>query len=80
MRVIARHGLEGAVATASGVVDVRTRPLAMLSGVLIRLNGSVIGGFTRVARLTVKASRGATVKVSARGMAVRRAVNAARGA
>ena len=64
----ARHlDSKGAVATASGVVDVRTRPLAMLSGVLIRLNGSVIGGFTRVARLTVKAPRGATVKVKCKG-------------
>jgi PKD repeat protein len=58
---------KGAVATATGVATVRTRPLVMLSGVLIRLNGAVAGEITHIARLTVKAPRGAKVKVKCKG-------------
>jgi len=58
---------KGAVATASGVVDVRTRPLVSLSGVVISIKGSLHGKFTRLKRLRVQAPRGTTVRVRCRG-------------
>jgi hypothetical protein len=54
---------KGAVATASGVVDVRTRPLGVLSRFRVRLGVLVSEEFTRVKRLFVRAPAGATVTV-----------------
>jgi hypothetical protein len=42
-------------------------PPALLQGVVIRIKGSVLGGFTRVQRLLVRAPEGATVLVRCRG-------------
>ena len=57
---------KGAVATASGVIDVRARPLAMLSGVVVGIKGRVTGRFTRLTRLSVKAPLGTAIKVTCR--------------
>jgi PKD repeat protein len=56
----------GAVATASGVINVRTRPLATLTA-LIRLRFGYGEDFTEVSRLTVKAPRGVLVTVKCKG-------------
>ena len=58
---------KGAVATASGVVDVRTRPLTVLSGFTIDIKGSLSGSFTRLKRLSVQAPAGAIVMVKCKG-------------
>jgi PKD repeat protein len=56
----------GAVATASGVIDVRLRPLVELPRVVIGIEASVRGRFTRLRRLRVKAPVGAMVTVKCR--------------
>jgi PKD repeat protein len=57
----------GAVAIASGSIDVRARPLVVLSGVVIGIKGSVRGRFTRLRRLSVRAPVGAVVTVRCKG-------------
>jgi PKD repeat protein len=57
----------GATAVASGVLNVRTRPLAFLGGVTIDMNGSLRGKITRVKLLRVRAPAGTTVVVSCKG-------------
>ncbi len=58
---------KGAVATASGAVDVRSRPLVVLPNVVIDINGSLSGAFTRVKLLRVHAPKGTTVLVMCKG-------------
>jgi large repetitive protein len=57
----------GATAVASGVLTVRSRPLAFLGGVTIDMNGSLRGKITRVKLLRVRAPAGTTVVVSCKG-------------
>ena len=57
----------GAVATTSGVVDIRTRPLAVLRDFEVDIKGSVTGRFTRVERFIVQAPAGTAVKVRCKG-------------
>jgi PKD repeat protein len=57
----------GAVATTSGVVDIRTRPLAVLRDFEVDIKGSVTGRFTRVERFIVHAPAGTAVKVRCKG-------------
>ena len=69
---------KGAVATASGPVDVLARPLAPLPDVVIDINGSVTGRVTTVRLLRVHAPRERLRWSSARASAVpRRCPNAA---
>jgi PKD repeat protein len=58
---------KGATAVASGVLSVRSRPLAFLSGVTVDINGSLRGKITRVKLLRVRAPAGTTVAVSCKG-------------
>jgi large repetitive protein len=58
---------QGAAATASGAVDVQKRPLLLLPDVVIDINGSVTGAFTRVGLLRVQAPAGTTVLVICKG-------------
>jgi large repetitive protein len=64
----------GASSTAVGEVTVRAvppppppPPPELLQGVLIRIKGSVLGRYTKVERLQVRAPRGANVLVRCRG-------------
>jgi PKD repeat protein len=66
---------KGAVATASGAVDVQKRPLLLLPDVVIDINGSVTGAFTRVALLRVRAPAGTTVVVICQGKGCPRKVS-----
>jgi large repetitive protein len=58
---------KGAVATASGAVDVQKRPLLLLPDVVIDINGSVAGAFTTVKLLRVRAPKGTKVLVMCKG-------------
>ncbi|HEY9378346.1 MAG TPA: PKD domain-containing protein, partial [Jiangellaceae bacterium] len=58
---------KGATAIASGGLMVRSRPLALLSGVTIDIKGSLRGRITRVRRLLVRAPAGTSVVVSCKG-------------
>ena len=58
---------KGAVATASGAVDVLARPLVLLPDVVIDINGSVTGRVTTVRLLRVHAPAGTTVLVICKG-------------
>jgi hypothetical protein len=55
---------KGAVATASGAVDVQKRILLLLPDVVIDINGSVTGAFTTVKLLRVRAPGGTKVLVT----------------
>jgi hypothetical protein len=57
----------GATAVASGVLTVRSRPLALLSGVTIDIKGSLRGNITRLRRLLVRAPAGTSIVVSCKG-------------
>ena len=57
---------KGATAVAASTVTVRKRPLALLTGVVIRIRGSVDGRFTEVRRLLVQAPKGSTIVVKCR--------------
>ena len=57
----------GATAVASGVLTVRSRPLALLSGVTIDIKGSLRGKITRLRRLLVRAPAGTSIVVSCKG-------------
>jgi large repetitive protein len=65
---------KGASSTAASGVTVRAvppppppPPPELLQGVVIRIKGSVLGGFTKVKRLLVRAPQGANVLVRCRG-------------
>jgi large repetitive protein len=58
---------KGAVATASGAVNVQKRPVLLLPDVVIDINGSFTGRFTRVKVLRVQAPAGTKVLVICKG-------------
>jgi PKD repeat protein len=58
---------KGATAIASGALTVRSRPLGLLNGVTINMNGSLRGKITRVKLLRVRAPADTTVVVTCKG-------------
>jgi PKD domain len=58
---------KGVTATAGRRVGIEAPPLALLSGVLIDIEGRLEGRLTRVTRLLVRAPRGAAVSVRCKG-------------
>jgi hypothetical protein len=58
---------KGAVATATGTIDVRSRPLVLLPDVVIDIKGSITGAVTRVRLLRVEAPAGTKVLVVCKG-------------
>jgi PKD repeat protein len=57
----------GATAVAIRQVDVRSKPLAVLSGVVIDIRGQLAGKFTRLKWIRVRAPKGSKVAVSCKG-------------
>jgi large repetitive protein len=58
---------KGATAIATGAMNVRTRPLALLGGVTINFNGTLRGKITRFKTLRVRAPVGTTIVVTCKG-------------